>query len=337
MPGTNPTAARLASGSLGFYSVLAANRLVFLATVPLFLVLVVVAYITIQFAANERAAQGWVRHTYQVMEVERSIQDDVQTAETGVRGYLISRDPVFLTGYRSYAARVPGDLKTLRALTADNPGQQRRADRLEKLIAARFQGLEQGIGNIQTLNAASPPAVLAEALGRARQQMAAIRGEVTAGLAEEESLLAARDAQRRQQETLEIGFAIGAGVLTLGILLIAAALLVRNNVSLGIAERARANEAAILQATLDTVRDGVAYFTSEGTLCAFNAGFSACWNCPTAWPKFARQIFRNCRPPVRRRFCRRRKKAKAHWMSSISPGAGVSLTSTRPPSPRAAF
>ena len=39
------------------------------------------------------------------------------------------------------------------------------------------------------------------------------------------------------------------------------------------AERARANEAAILQATLDTVRDGIAYFTSEGLLCAFNANF----------------------------------------------------------------
>ena len=103
--------------------------------------------------------------------------------------------------------------------------------------------------------------------------MDTLRAAVAGGKAEEDRLLAARDANRRQQETMEIAFAIGAGVLTLGILLIAAALLVRNNISLGVAERARANEAAILQATLDTVRDGVAYFTSEGTLCAFNAGF----------------------------------------------------------------
>ena len=56
-------------------------------------------------------------------------------------------------------------------------------------------------------------------------------------------------------------------------LLIAAAMLVRNNLSLAEAERARANEAAILQATVDTVREGIAYFTSEGLLCAFNSNF----------------------------------------------------------------
>ncbi len=273
MPGTDLDAVRSASGSPGSHTVLAANRLVLLAAVPLFLVLAVVAYITIQFAANERDAQSLVRHTYQVMETFRLIQDDVQTAETGARGYLISHDPAFLNSFRSFVAKLPPDLKTLRSLTADNPGQQRRADRLEKLIAARIAGLDIGARNIQQTNVLSPPEQLAPALTRARQQMGAIRNEVAAGLAEEQNLLASRDAERRHQETLEIAFAIGAGVLTLGILLIAAALLVRNNISLGVAERARANEAAILQATLDTVRDGVAYFTSEGTLCAFNAGF----------------------------------------------------------------
>jgi len=50
-------------------------------------------------------------------------------------------------------------------------------------------------------------------------------------------------------------------------------MLVRNNVRLAAAEKARANEAAILQATLETVREGIGYFTSDGLLCAFNAGF----------------------------------------------------------------
>jgi len=61
--GTDPGADRSACGYWGF-SILAANRLVLLASVPLFLVLAVVAYITLQFAANERDAQAWVRHTY---------------------------------------------------------------------------------------------------------------------------------------------------------------------------------------------------------------------------------------------------------------------------------
>jgi hypothetical protein len=55
---------RLGSGDLGSRTVLAANRLIFLAAIPLFLVLAVVIYITIQFAANERDAQASIRHTY---------------------------------------------------------------------------------------------------------------------------------------------------------------------------------------------------------------------------------------------------------------------------------
>src|ERR1700733_6113474 len=135
MPGTDPPSDRFASGISGSFNILAANRLVLLAAVPLFLVLAVVAYITLQFAANERDAQAWVRHTYQVMEAERRLQDDIQTAETSERGYLISRDPAFLATYKSYTARLPADLKAFRDLTSDNPSQQARASRLEKLIA----------------------------------------------------------------------------------------------------------------------------------------------------------------------------------------------------------
>jgi signal transduction histidine kinase/DNA-binding response OmpR family regulator len=272
MAATNPPVNRSASGFSGSGSVLAANRLVLLAAVPLFLVLAIAVYLTIQFAANERAEQGWVRHTYEVMEAQRRLQDDVQTAETGQRGYLITGDPAFLKGYQSFAARVPGDLKAFRDLTGDNPVQQRRADRLAKLITARLSGLEAATRLGPALMASPPPQVTA-ALTRGRQQMTNVRAEVTAGLAEEQGLLAHRDQARRNTENLEIAFAVGAGIITLGILLIAAALLVRNNVSLSAAERARANEAAILQATLETVREGLAYFTSEGTLCAFNAAF----------------------------------------------------------------
>ena len=53
MPGTKSSTDRLAFGEPPGARTLATNRLVLLAAVPLFLVLAVVAYITIQFAANE--------------------------------------------------------------------------------------------------------------------------------------------------------------------------------------------------------------------------------------------------------------------------------------------
>jgi signal transduction histidine kinase/DNA-binding response OmpR family regulator len=234
--------------------------------------LAVVAYITTQFAANERDAQAWVRHTYQVMEAERRLQDDIQTAETSERGFLISREPAFLTAYQNFAARAPADLKAFRQITLDNPNEQARADRLEQIINQRLEALKAGARAEANMNAPPAPQAVV-ALNAARQQMGQMRTEVTAGLDEEQKLLSQRDATRSEQETLEVAFAVGAGVLTLGILLLAAAMLIRNNISLGESERARANEAAVLQATLETVRDGVAYFTSDGLLCAFNATF----------------------------------------------------------------
>jgi signal transduction histidine kinase/DNA-binding response OmpR family regulator len=244
---------------------------VLLAAVPLFLVLALVAYLTIQFALNERAAQGLVRHTYEVMEAARQLQNNLQLAESSQRGYLIDGDQAYYRAYRSAAQLVPGDLRAFRDITRDNPSQQRRAVRLEELITDRLNLLA---GNI-TL-AASPrldKQALFDALTRGRMEMDAIRRVLNDALREEVELLAQRDRQRRDTENLEISFAIGAGVLSLGIMLMAAALLVRNNVSLTEAEKSRANEAAIVQATLETVREGIAYFTSDGLLCAYNARF----------------------------------------------------------------
>ena len=279
MAGTIPQYGRLPSGISGSGNTLATNRLVLLAAVPLFLILAIVAYLTVQFAVNERNAQGWVRHTYQVLDVTRRLMDDVQGAETNQRGYLIDHQPGYFEAYKSAAARIPADLAAFRQLTRDNSFQQDRARRLNALADRRLETLAL---NIELAKAPQSSTALTDAVERGRQQMLDLRREINGAIDQELGLLAERDKHRREVENLEIAFAIGAAVLTLGILLIAAAMLVRNNVSLAASEKSRANEAAILQATLDTVREGIAYFTSEGLLCAFNAGFFALLDLPLA-------------------------------------------------------
>jgi signal transduction histidine kinase/DNA-binding response OmpR family regulator len=246
---------------------LTANRLALLAAVPLFLVFATIAYLTVQFAANENAAQRGVARTYQVISALRQVLGGVQDAESGQRGYLLTRDPAFLAPYRTAIKRVERDIAAFRKLTLDNPDQQHRADALVRLAQARFAALDFSLGSVPQ----SPGMV--EALQTGKQRMDALRAEVAAGMTVERTLLQVRTKERDKQERYEIGFAVGAAVLALGILLIAAALLVRNNLSLSESERARAQEAAILQATIDTLRDGIAYFTADGRLRAFNANF----------------------------------------------------------------
>jgi signal transduction histidine kinase/CheY-like chemotaxis protein len=236
--------------------------------------LAAVAYLTIQFALNEREAQRWVRHTYQVVEQINRVMADAQDAETGQRGFLLTHKPEFLAPYRAARSHVDADIAAFRDLTRDNASEQARARRLEGLLHERFSAFDATLANVGGGGA------LNAALQEGKLRMDALRREVAAGVAEEQALLAKRDADRRHIENLEITFAIGAAVLTLGILLIAAALLVRNNLSLAQSERSRANEAAILQATLETVREGIAYFTSDGLLCAFNGTFFSLLDLP---------------------------------------------------------
>jgi len=156
--------------------------------VPLFLILALVAYLTLQFAINERAAQGLVRHTYEVMEAARQLQADVQTAESSQRGYLIDRDRDYYEAYQSAAARAPADIKAFRRITADNPSQQRRADRIERLVTDRLALLATNITLGTVPNPDMPRLVASLSAGRLR--MNALRDELRAALREELDLLA---------------------------------------------------------------------------------------------------------------------------------------------------
>ncbi|MEP6831044.1 MAG: response regulator [Rhizomicrobium sp.] len=250
-----------------------------LAAVPLFLVLATVAYITVQFAANENAAQRWVAHTYQVIGVLRQVLIDAQDAETGQRGFILTQQPSFLVPYNTATKRVDRDLGRFKELTADNPDQQRRSAALATLVRERFSALDLTL-KTNAGTAAAPDVIKSLEVGKLR--MDALRAEIASGMATEQALLRTRNQERDEQERYEIAFAVGVAVLALGILLIAAAMLVRNNLSLAQAEKSRANEAAILQATVDTVRDGIAYFTSEGLLCAFNSNFFRLLDLPSS-------------------------------------------------------
>src|SRR5690349_404799 len=101
---TNAGDGRFGSGVKGPGNLVAVNSLVLLAAVPLFLVLALVGYLTIQFALNERAAQGMVRHTYEVMEAARQLQNNLQIAESSQRGYLIDGDQAYYRAYQAAAA-----------------------------------------------------------------------------------------------------------------------------------------------------------------------------------------------------------------------------------------
>jgi methyl-accepting chemotaxis protein len=86
-----------------------------------------------------------VTHTHDVLEHIDGMVSLLKDAETGQRGYVITGDESYLEPYNAALGSIPGVVKELRALTADNPNQQKRIDAAETLIAAKLAELKQTI------------------------------------------------------------------------------------------------------------------------------------------------------------------------------------------------
>jgi signal transduction histidine kinase/CHASE3 domain sensor protein len=83
-----------------------------------------------------------VMHTYEInIQLER-LMSAIKDAETGQRGYIITRNSRFLTPYIYSRDKVNTSFITLKKLTANNPKQQKNLQKLFKLIIQRFVSFE---------------------------------------------------------------------------------------------------------------------------------------------------------------------------------------------------
>lgn len=80
------------------------------------------------------ATAAMVSHTHQVLTSLEAVLSDLKDAETGGRGFVITGDEAYLEPFVTAQTVVRRDLATLRDLTKDNAGQQRRLDVLEPLV-----------------------------------------------------------------------------------------------------------------------------------------------------------------------------------------------------------
>ncbi len=86
-----------------------------------------------------------VTHTHDVLEHIGEMVSLLKDAETGQRGYIITGDESYLEPYQAALTGVPGVIRELRELTADNSNQQKRLDAVTSLIAAKLAELKQTI------------------------------------------------------------------------------------------------------------------------------------------------------------------------------------------------
>ncbi|MDQ6469223.1 CHASE3 domain-containing protein [Flavobacterium sp. LHD-80] len=114
-------------------------RVIFVIAVFILLFLSSIAY---KHNQDLNESSKLVMHTYEInIQLER-LMSAIKDAETGQRGYIITRNGRFLAPYLYSRDKVNASFITLKKLTADNAKQQKNLENLFKLIIQRFVSFE---------------------------------------------------------------------------------------------------------------------------------------------------------------------------------------------------
>ena len=150
----------------------------------------VIAYRSVdRFAARA----DLVQHSHVVINQTNVLLSELKDAETGSRGYLLTRDKQFLEPYEQAVRVLPAQLQTLKALTRDNADQQQAVAALGQLTVRQLAILRQGIALEPQIDHDRNAQVVAIAL-QGKRVMDEIRAVVGRLTADEEQILSRRTA-----------------------------------------------------------------------------------------------------------------------------------------------
>jgi methyl-accepting chemotaxis protein len=177
--------------------------------------LAIIGAVSYRSVGSLDASSQQVGHTYQVLARIAAVSSSLKDAETGQRGFLITGQQSYLAPYQQAQGDLATEQSALRALTADNPVQQKRLDALAPLVTAKLTELKK------TIDLRSGPdgfaAALAVVLTNAgKTVMDQIRGVLAAMQSQEQSLLGVRNAAADRSVSRTRGVILfGSGLLIL--------------------------------------------------------------------------------------------------------------------------
>lgn len=103
------------------------------------LILIFIGTITIKHIANISQSSKILIHTYEVnLELER-LYSYIKGSESSMRGYLISKDSIYLTPYHTDIKNINKSFSILKKITRDNPQQQKNLEYLYRIINKRYE------------------------------------------------------------------------------------------------------------------------------------------------------------------------------------------------------
>ncbi|HEX9447599.1 MAG TPA: PAS domain S-box protein [Dongiaceae bacterium] len=203
----------------------------------------------------------WTEHTRKVYDLLHETQNLLIDAETGLRGYTISKEPFFTIAYDRAVTRVPQAVGEIRKLTADNVAQQANIDRAEPLIELELTRLGQWRSVIDSNRAdlatmasyAHQEAAQMDLVRQSIGTMVTIEGQLYA-----DRLAAANAATSQSQLFLMLGSALSVSLIVVTFTLMQREMLARR--------RSEEN----LTVTMNSIGDGVITTDSKGRVTRLN-------------------------------------------------------------------
>ncbi|HEY1607154.1 MAG TPA: CHASE3 domain-containing protein [Allosphingosinicella sp.] len=178
-----------------------------------FALLLLFVLATIFLSIRQQQASGWVAHTLGVENRLSGVLSLLQDAESGQRGYLLTRHEPFLDRYRESARRLAPELDALGRQISDNPAQLTALARLRPLAIGRQQDLSEVLNRFRATGRIDP-----DLTAGGKEMMDRIRLQIGGMREEEERLLQARAETLRRVSLLAFAGLIlsAAGILLLG-------------------------------------------------------------------------------------------------------------------------
>ena len=173
---------------------------------------------------------GWTIHTYKVLQTADAVLASMIDQETGLRGYLVSADDVFLAPYRKGAQDFESALSEVKSLTADNPQQQARLTELHKHADTWRRTVAEKEIALMSRPETREDARALEAKALGKSSMDSIRALVVQIEDTERALLETRNAEQRAAFSTGYATAI-VGTLASILVAIAAGMLLRGAIA----------------------------------------------------------------------------------------------------------
>ena len=165
-----------------------------------FVLLLIAGAATILAARASANAEWWTSHTLEVRQTVERLFSEIQDAETGQRGFLLTADPTYLNPFNEAKRQIPATKDQLRLLTRDNAEHQTRLDKLYPLIDQKLAELERTVVLAQSADLAGATAIVKTNAGR--DLMTAIRAVMSDFDAAEVRLQDARIAKAAFQRSI---------------------------------------------------------------------------------------------------------------------------------------